>query len=110
MCVCVCRAGQFYSDAGLPCPVNRAMADHFLFCMNTDFKRLAQDFTDNGETQKDIEVFLPYLPGGAADKLTRGDSLTDADQSIVTLRDAFEKKQRVRPPPCPPTPRGVLKS
>eukprot|EP00892_Ulva_mutabilis_P010291 jgi/Ulvmu1/7634/UM038_0061.1 len=88
------RAGQFYSDAGLPCPVNRAMADHFLFCMNTDFKRVAQDFTDVPEAEKDIDGFLPYLPGGAATKLTRGASVTDADQSIVTLRDAFEKHQR----------------
>lgn len=93
-----CRAGQFYSDAGLPCPVNRAMADHFLFCMNTDFKRVAQDFTDSADAEKDIDGFLPYLPGGAANKLTRVGSVADADQSIITLRDAFEKTQRVRPP------------
>lgn len=94
------RAGQFYADAGLPCPVNRAMADHFLFCMNTDFKRVAADFSDAPQGQSDIEGFLPFLPGGAGEKLARGNSVTDAEESIVALRDTFEKRQRV----CPPAP------
>lgn len=86
--------------------MNRAMADHFLFCMNTDFKRVAQDFADAPQAEKDIDGFLPYLPGGAADKLTRGGSVADAEESIVTLRDAFEKTQRVRPASLSASPRA----
>jgi hypothetical protein len=88
-------AGQFYADAGLPCPPNRAMADHFIFSMNTDFKKVARDFMED-ENDGDIESFMPYLPRGAAAALALPTTIADAERGIEVLRKRFESNVRVR--------------
>ena len=106
-----CSAGQFYANAGVPCPPNRALADHFVFSMNTDFKKVAQDFTsasaDAGpaDALSDMESFLPFLPDGVQPQAAGGGAAAadrsamvagDAERGIAALRDHFEASQRVR--------------
>lgn len=111
----VCRAGQFYADAGVPCPPNRALADHFIFAMNKDFERQAKDFDNAPPSESDLESFKPFLPPGAIDTqlqpscvanpLWGKDDKASATKSIQALRSAFETRQRVCT--CPVAPRLV---
>lgn len=92
----------------MPCPPNRALADHFIFAMNTDFKKVAKDFVAGGKPKIDglestdhaalpksqgATVCAPPLCGGADGEAT---PQTDAEKGIEALRARFEGVDRVR--------------
>lgn len=107
---CGHRAGQFYTDAGVPCPRHRALADHFLFSMNTDFIKAASDFASSsdplhlagssaggggGDGGEPSPSFLPGMPAAVASSSAMPPP-ADAAEGIERLRTHFEGTQRVR--------------
>jgi hypothetical protein len=89
----VCRAGQFYADAGVPCPLHRALADHLIFTMNTDFNAIARDFaTTSKEAQP---AFSMATSTGMRDCTQPATATPDAERDVAALRDHFENSCRV---------------
>ena len=108
-----CRAGDFYSRAGVACPPCRALADHFLFAINTDFQDIAVDFAHSSSyhlshtsTRASMVVPLvvqhvcPLADAHGAPEAQRqlcGDQTGQVGDGIARLRKLFEATVRVRP-------------
>lgn len=119
-----CRTADFYADAGVPCPPNRALADHFIHSMNTDFQKEAATFADSaaaavppeGAAKADSAI-VPVATGktlaatagsgahgGACSMARLPPAVANAQEGIKALRSRFEACRRVRalPPSVPP--------
>lgn len=103
-----CRAGAFYEQAGVPCPTSRALPDHFLFAMNTDFKKVADDFKvaqrESGGSRQFPELPLPEGQEASSNSKAGlpGVLDNDAEEGIANLRERYEKVERVRLLPLAP--------
>ena len=84
------RALQYYSDCGLACPEHRAPADHFIFCLNTDFKKQAADFVGSSTASQVAHA----MESGSNNR--DGVESVDHDSALQTLTAAFETQIRVR--------------
>lgn len=85
-------ATKFFAEAGLPCPIKRNPADHFLRCINSDFDRVNATLKGSIKHISESEAFSdPLLSLGTTEiKAMLIDRFKSSEYALMTKRKISE--------------------